>query len=157
MSRPQSTRPASRCIGQRRRPAYSLALALALLALGACSLPSERDEYEFSFEIQGTVRSGVDGGPIDQARVVLYRSITTGFKSGRSFREVIQTEFSAADGSYRIQASFRDTHCGFVYVGARSPGHADKDVSLIFVGGNEACHGTPVRVDLMLTPEEGSE
>lgn len=168
MRRSQSSQHASRCIGQHRRPEYSLALALALLSLGACSVPSEPVgssdpfgssgpvKHEFSFDVQGTVQSGADGGPIDRAWIVLYRSISTGFKSGAR-REAFQTEYSAADGTYRIQASFRDTHCGFVYVGARSPGHVDRDVSLISVGGTGACHGTPVRVDLMLTPDEGSE
>lgn len=81
----------------------------------------------------------------------------TGFRSGRSFREVIHTEFSTTDGNYRIQATLRDTHCGFLTMGARSPGHAAGDVSLHFVGGTEACHGTPVVIDFMLASGEGSE
>lgn len=160
MSRPQSSRHAGRCIGQPLRPAFSLALTLALLALGGCfSLPSEPHQREFSFDIQGTVRSGVDGEPIDQARVVLYKTVFTGSgsESGGTFREVIQTEFSTADGRYWIQASFRDTRCGLVTVGARSSGHANGDISLNFVGRREACHGTPVVIDFMLTPDEGSE
>lgn len=160
MSLPQSTQQASRCIGQPRRPPYSVALTLALLALGGCFLlPSEPDQREFSFDIQGTVRSGLGGEPIDQARVVLYKTVFTGSgsKSGGTVREVIQTEFSTADGRYWIQASFRDTRCGLVTVGARSSGHANGDISLNFAGGTEACHGTPVVIDFMLTPDEGSE